>query len=118
MSHPWCLGGVSEFSRSTVEGSIAAFVGQPKNGKTWTLLDLAIAIAAGQVALKRFAVPNPGPVLLILEESGRAALHRRLDMLVRGRALEPGRLVELYYAANRRVRLAATQPGPVRPAGC
>jgi hypothetical protein len=88
-----------------VEGSIAAFVGAPKNGKTWTLLDIAVAVAAGELALGRFAVPTPGPVLLILEESGRAALHRRLDMLVRGRALDPGRLDELYFAANKRVRL-------------
>jgi hypothetical protein len=50
-------------------------------------------------------VPTPGPVLLILEESGRTALHRRLDMLVRGRAIDPDRLVEFYFAANRRVRL-------------
>jgi hypothetical protein len=47
----------------------------------------------------------PGPVLLILEESGRAALHRRLDMLVRGRAIDPARLSYLYFAANKRVRL-------------
>jgi hypothetical protein len=88
-----------------VEGSIVAWVGPPKNFKTWTLLDIAIAVATGELALDRFAVPTPGPVLLILEESGRTALHRRLDMLTRGRALEPGRLVELYFAANRRVRL-------------
>src|SRR3954452_22853160 len=69
-----------------VEGAIVACVGSPKNGKTWTLLDIAIAVASGEPALGRFAVPTPGPVLLILEESGRAALHRRLDMLVRGRA--------------------------------
>ena len=88
-----------------VDGSIAACVGPPKNFKTWTLLDLAIAVATGEPALGRFKVAKRGPVLLILEESGRTALHRRLDMLVRGRALEPVRLAAFYFAANRRVRL-------------
>jgi hypothetical protein len=88
-----------------VDNAIAALVGAPKNGKTFALLDIAIAVAAAEQALDRFDVPQPGPVLLILEESGRAALHRRLDKLARGRALDPDRLVELYFAANRRVRL-------------
>jgi AAA domain len=70
-------------------------------GKTWTLPDLAVAVATGELALSRFAVAEPGPVLLILEESGRAALHRRLDKLVRDGAIEPGRLDELYVTANR-----------------
>jgi AAA domain len=88
-----------------VESAIAAIVGPPKKGKTWVLLDLAIAVAAGEPALGRFKVPKPGPVLLILEESGRAALHRRLDKLVRGRVIAPERLQMFYFAANRRVRL-------------
>jgi AAA domain len=88
-----------------VDGSIAAVVGSPKNGKTWTLLDLAIAVATGELALSRFTVENSGPVLLVLEESGREALHRRLDKLVRGRALDPERLATFYFAANKRVRL-------------
>jgi excisionase family DNA binding protein len=88
-----------------VDGSIAALVGPPKKGKTWTLLDLAVAVATGEKALGRFAVADPGPVLLVLEESGRAALHRRLDKLVRGRAIAPERVDNLYFAANRRVQL-------------
>jgi hypothetical protein len=92
-------------SELLVDRSLAAIVGSPKRGKTWVLLELALAVATGEPAFGRFAVPEPGPVLLVLEESGRAALHRRLDKLVRGRALEPGRLRALYIAANRRVRL-------------
>jgi hypothetical protein len=88
-----------------VDEAIAAIVGPPKLGKTWLLLDLAIAVAAGEKALGRFAVPKPGPVLIVLEESGRAALHRRLDKLVRSRALPPESLSEFLFAANRRVRL-------------
>ncbi len=88
-----------------VEGAVAALVGQPKTGKTWTLLELALAVATGTKALGIFAVAEPGPVLVVVEESGRAALHRRLDSLARGRALSPERLRDLHFAANRRVRL-------------
>jgi len=88
-----------------VEGAVAALVGAPKAGKTWTLLEIAIAIASGTQALGSFAVPQAGPVLVIVEESGRRALHRRLDSLSRGRALSRERLSDLYVAANRRVRL-------------
>ena len=88
-----------------VERMIAVLVAQAKRWKTWTLLDLGIAIVTGEKALGRFDVPTPGPVLLVLEESGRAALHRRLDKLVRGRALDPSRLADLYFAANLGVRL-------------
>ncbi len=88
-----------------VDKAIVGIVGSWKLGKTWVVGDLAIAVVTGEQALGRFGVPNPGPVLLILEESGRAALHRRLDMLVRGRALRPESLVDLHFAANRRVRL-------------
>jgi hypothetical protein len=88
-----------------VDKAIAGVVGAPKLGKTWLTLELGCAIVTGRPALGRYAVPKPGPVLLVLEESGEAALHRRLDALARGHGLDPGELDELYYAANRRVRL-------------
>ena len=88
-----------------VDGAVAQLVGPPKKGKTYVLLDLAISVATGMPALGRFAVGDPGPVLLVLEESGRAALHRRLDRLTRGRAIAPTRLSEFHFSANRRVKL-------------
>src|SRR5207249_4615453 len=88
-----------------VDGAVAQLVGPPKKGKTYVLLDLAIAVATGREALGHFKVEEPGPVLLVLEESGRAALHRRLDRLARGRAIEPGNLREFHFASNRRVKL-------------
>jgi len=42
-----------------VDGSITAVVGSPKHGKTWVLLDIAIAVETGENALGRFAVPKP-----------------------------------------------------------
>ncbi len=88
-----------------VAGAIVALQGSHKAGKTWLLLELAIAIVTGRPALGRFAVPTPGPVILVLEESGRDALHRRLDALRRGAGLRPQDLADLHFAANRRVRL-------------
>ncbi len=88
-----------------VEKAIGAMVGPPKVGKTWALLECALAIVTGREAFGHFAVPTPGPVIVVLEESGEVALRRRLDRLVRGYALEPATLDGLYVAANRRVRL-------------
>ena len=88
-----------------VDEALVAIVGKPKLGKTWLLLDLAVSIVAGVPALGRFSVPIPGPVLLVVEEAGRDALHRRLSMMARGRAIRPERLAGLHVAANRRVRL-------------
>jgi hypothetical protein len=88
-----------------VDGAIGAIQGQFKRGKTWVLLELAMSVVTGREAFGRFPIPNPGPVLIVLEESGRAALHRRLDALRRGYGLEPAALADLHFAANRRVRL-------------
>jgi hypothetical protein len=88
-----------------VDRALAAIQGQPKTWKTWLELELACAIVTGRPAFGRFEVPDPGPVVLVLEESGRAALHRRLGSLARGNAIGAEELAELHFAANRRVRL-------------
>ena len=55
-----------------VDHSLAVIVGRWKHGKTWGLLELGISIATGQPAFGVRSIPNPGPVILVLEESGRA----------------------------------------------
>jgi AAA domain len=85
--------------------AIAAIVGSWKVGKTYSMLEIALSIVTGRKAFGRYAVPIPGPVVLVLEESGRAAYHRRIDRLSRGYAIEPEALAELHFAANRGVRL-------------
>lgn len=85
--------------------AICAIYGPAKAGKTWIVLELATAIATGRPAFGTFAIPTPGPVIVVLEESGRAALWRRLDMLLRGNAQTRETVRNLYVAANRRVRL-------------
>ena len=88
-----------------VDGAIAAIQGSHKVGKTWLLLEIAVAIVTGRPVLGHYAIPNPGPVMLVLEESGETALHRRLAALARGYNLRGEDLAGLHYAANRRVRL-------------
>ncbi len=87
-----------------VDAAVAAIQGPPKVGKTWLVLDLAVAVVTGRETLS-FSVPDPGPVLVVLEESGRAALHRRLGQLARGNAIRPEALRDLHVAANKGVRL-------------
>ena len=71
-----------------------AIQGMPKAWKTWLELELVLAIVTGRDAFGRFAVPDPGPVILVLEESGRDALHRRLGALARRIALRGEGYVE------------------------
>jgi hypothetical protein len=91
--------------RLIVEQAILALVGSWKVAKTFAMLELSIATVTGRTAFEDYAVADPGPVILVLEESGRDALHRRLDLLRRGYALSEKALAELHFSANRRVRL-------------
>ena len=70
------------------------------------MLEVAISIATGTPAFGTAAVPEPGPVVYVIEESGRRALWRRLDTLCRGRAIHPDQLRDrLLLAPNARVKL-------------
>ncbi len=89
-----------------VDRSIVAAVGRWKTTKSYALLDICIAIATGEPAFGRYAIPKPGPVLFINEESGQDALRRRVEALCRGRSIDAERLRDrLLLAANRRIRL-------------
>jgi hypothetical protein len=96
---PWLV------DKIAVDQALIASVGRWKTTKTYFNLDLAISVVTGLPMLGNFAVPLPGAVILVLEESGRKALWRRLDALCRGRAIDRDALQNLYTAANKRVRL-------------
>ena len=97
---PWLVEGL------IVDQALTAAVGRWKTTKSYALLDVCISIATGRPAFGHLEIPNPGPVVFINEESGRAALHRRLDALCRGRAIDPEELRgRLYLAANARIKL-------------
>ncbi|MFN8224749.1 MAG: AAA family ATPase [Gaiellales bacterium] len=97
---PWLVEGL------VVDRSLAAIVGRWKTTKSWAMLELGVSIATGVAAFGTAAVPEPGPVVYVIEESGRKPLQRRLDMLCRGRGIKPERLRgQLFLAANARVKL-------------
>lgn len=89
-----------------VEQALIAAVGRWKTTKSYALLDVGISIATGHPAFGTHAIPTPGPVVFVNEESGQAALWRRLDALCRGREINPEELRgRLLLAANERVKL-------------
>jgi hypothetical protein len=49
-----------------------------KVGKTWIMLDLAVAVASGGAWLGTYPVETPGPVLVFLGEGGERKMVRRL----------------------------------------
>lgn len=80
----WRLADCPEQSRWLVEGlwseqAVGIIGGEPKCGKSFLALDLAVAVAAGVPCLRRFAVRQPGRVLLYPAEDALHIVRRRLD---------------------------------------
>ena len=57
--------------------------GKSKRGKSWLMLDLALAVSTGRPVWGHFAVSEPQPVLYLALEDGKARVQRRL------RAIQP-----------------------------
>ena len=53
--------------------------GEPKCGKSFLALDLAVAVAAGVPCLRRFATDQPGPVLMFAAEDAGHIVRTRLQ---------------------------------------
>ena len=74
--------------RPIVEGllheGLLLFGGKSKRGKSWLMLDLALAVATGNRVWQHFPTREPQPVLYLALEDGRGRIQRRL------RAIEPG----------------------------
>ena len=64
-----------------------------------------IAIVTGREAFGRCRINKPGPVILILEESGELDTRRRLSQLSRGYAIDPRELSDLHVSSNAGVKL-------------
>lgn len=60
------------------EQAVGLVGGEPKCCKSFLALDLAIAVATGAPALRRFPVITPGPVLLYAAEDPAHAVRQRL----------------------------------------
>jgi RecA-family ATPase len=88
-----------------VDQALIAAVGRWKTTKSYGMLEMSISVNTGFLAFGSLAIPEPGPVVFVIEESGEAALYRRLDALRRGRGIDRERLRGLHFAPNQGVRL-------------
>ena len=84
--------------------------GAPKCCKSWFGLDMAVSVATGTHCLGRFAVKQPGPVLVFLAEDSLPAVRARIQALCTQRNLDIERLnLFVITASTLRLDLAADQ---------
>jgi len=70
------------------DSAVGVIGGAPKCAKTWLGLDLALSVATGTPCLGRYAVPQPGPVLVYLAEDALLVLRERVAGMARHRGLD------------------------------
>jgi hypothetical protein len=68
--------------------SVGVIGGAPKSSKTWLALDMSLSVATGTACLNKYAVPDPGPVLVYLAEDSLAIVRERVEGMARHRGLE------------------------------
>ena len=68
--------------------SVGVIGGAPKCAKTWLGLDIALSVATGTLCLGKYAVPEPGPVLIYLAEDALPVVRERVDGMARHRGLD------------------------------
>lgn len=74
------------------EEAVGFVGGTPKSGKTWLALEIAVAVASGRPCLGRYAVSNPGPVLLFAAEDAPPDVRLRGAGLAKARGIDFERL--------------------------
>src|SRR5262249_27253458 len=70
------------------EASVGVIGGAPKCAKTWLGLDLALSVATGTACLGKYAVPQPGPVLVYLAEDALPVVRQRIEGMARHRGID------------------------------
>jgi hypothetical protein len=68
--------------------SVGVIGGAPKCAKTWLGLDMALSVATGTACLGKYAVPEPGPVLVYLAEDALLAVRERVEGMARHRGVD------------------------------
>ncbi len=68
--------------------SVGVIGGAPKCAKTWLGLDMALSVATGTACLGKYAVPEPGPVLVYLAEDALLVVRERIAGMARHRGLD------------------------------
>jgi hypothetical protein len=91
-----------------MDGGVGICGGEPKLGKSFLALDMAVAVASGTPCLRSYPVPRPGPVLLYAAEDALHIVRRRLDGIcaAAGRSL-PQLDLQVITAATLRLDLPA-----------
>jgi AAA domain len=84
--------------------SVGVIGGAPKSAKTWLGLDMALSVATGTPCLGKYAVPEPGPVLVYLAEDGLVVVRERIEGMARHRGLDVDQ-VEIYVITAPVLRL-------------
>ena len=84
--------------------SVGVIGGAPKCAKTWLGLDMALSVATGTPCLGKYAVPEPGPVLIYLAEDALPAVRERIEGMARHRGLDLDR-VEIHVITAPVLRL-------------
>jgi hypothetical protein len=69
------------------EQAVGILGGEPKCCKSFLALDLAVSVAGGVAALRRFPVTTPGPVLLFPAEDSLGVVRQRLEGIAGAAAL-------------------------------
>ncbi len=72
--------------------SVGVIGGAPKCAKTWLGLDMALSVATGTACLGKYAVPEPGPVLVYLAEDALLVVRDRIEGMARHRGLDLARV--------------------------
>ncbi len=80
--------------------AVGCIGGTPKIGKTWLALELALAVASGKPCLGRFAVRDPGPVLVYCAEDTALAVKQRVAGLATARGIDFDRLAVGWIGAS------------------
>ena len=80
--HRWLVEGLWGAS------SVGVIGGAPKCAKTWLGLDMALSVATGTACLGKYAVPEPGPVLVYLAEDALPVVRERIAGMARHRGLD------------------------------
>jgi AAA domain len=84
--------------------SVGVIGGAPKCAKTWLGLDMALSVATGTPCLGKYAVPEPGPVLVYLAEDSLLVVRERIEGMARHRGLDIDQ-VEIYVITAPVLRL-------------
>jgi len=84
--------------------AVGWIAGQPKVGKSWLGLELALSVASGTPCLDYFPVEQPGPALIYLAEDSLPHLRERIASLCAYHRL-PLDKVDLYVIAAPTLRL-------------